>query len=87
LFTQGKKSVDPRLLGILKSLLLNIDVLDGQILSLLRSEQFRANDECMLLITRIRESCTATLQCVDGLERAARNNAFVIPPNVMASLE
>jgi hypothetical protein len=79
--------MDPRLQGILKSLLLNIDVLDGQILSLLRSEQFRPNEDCIHLVNRIRESCTTTLQCVDSLERAARSNAFVIPPNIMASLE
>jgi hypothetical protein len=79
--------MDSRLQGILKSLVLNIEVLDGQIHSLLRSEQFRPNEDCMHLVARIRESCTTTLQCVDSLERAARGNAFVIPPDVMASLE
>jgi hypothetical protein len=79
--------MDPRLQGILKSLLLNIDVLDGQLLSLLRSEQFRANEDCLFLIARIRESCTATLQCVDSLERTCQGSAFIIPPEVLASLE
>jgi len=71
----------------LKSLLLNIDVLDGQLLSLLRSEQFRANEDCFLLIARIRESATATLQCIDSLERTCQSNAFIIPPEVLATLE
>lgn len=79
--------MDKRLHGILNSLLLNIDVLDGQILSLLRSEQFRPQEDHAQLINRIRESCSTTLQCVDSLERAARANAFVIPPDVMASME
>jgi hypothetical protein len=66
--------MDPRLYSILNSLLMNIDVLDGQLMSLLRSEQFRANDECIYLINRIRECCGTTLQCVTSLEQAARIN-------------
>lgn len=79
--------MDHRLQGILRSLLLNIDVLDGQILSLLRSEQFHPDEDCTHLIHRIRESCTSTLQSVDSLERAARGKAFVIPPHIVATLE
>jgi hypothetical protein len=79
--------MDRRIYGILKSLLVNIDVLDSQVMGLLRSEQFRPDEDCMRIVEHIRTSCTTTLQSVESLERAFQGSAFVIPKDVMTTLE
>lgn len=79
--------MDKRIYGILKSLLINIDVLDSQLMGLLRSEQFRPDEECTRLLEHVRSSCTAALQSMESLERAIQSNAFIIPKDVMGKLE
>lgn len=79
--------MDHRLRDILKSLVVNIEVLDEELVRFARSELFVPDGECLGLIEHIRDACMATLQNVQSVERKIQGSAFVIPPTVAATLE
>lgn len=79
--------MDARIQAILEPMLVNLRVLDGELLRLMRSDLFTADDACFQLIEQVNEACFANLQTVESLRRRLAGNAFVIPPDMMASLE
>lgn len=79
--------MDARIKDILKSLLGTSRVLDEELLRLVRSEVFTANAECLQWMAEIEQSCLSTLDVIEMLRQKLAGNAFVIPPDVMATLE
>ena len=79
--------MDDRLQDILRSLLVNIEVLDNELMRFMRCELFVADGTCPGLIENIRDTCISTLQNIQSLERKLQGNAFIIPANVAATLE
>lgn len=79
--------MDRRIYNILKALLANIDVLDGQLRGVLQSGRIDANEDSIRLLEHLRASCGSALQNVEALERSMQSSAFIIPKDTMDSLE
>ncbi len=61
--------MDTRLLQVLDSLLINMEVLNGEVARLLRNEQLTPGGKSLQMIERIRGECTASLQNLRTVER------------------
>lgn len=79
--------MDKRLREVLELLVQNIHVLDDELMRLTRTEQFTATEQCMPLIEKIRDGCIGTLQNVQTLERKFQRSAFIIPEDMLPTLE
>lgn len=79
--------MDKRMDDILDSLLRNIETLDDTLMRMHRSELLYPTESSFGLIEHIREACISTLQVAQSMERKLQGATFIIPADVMATLE
>lgn len=79
--------MDSRIEDILESLLGTARVLDEELLRLARSELLTATPQCLKWMAAIEQNCLSTLDVIETLRHKLASDAFVIPPDVMVTLE
>lgn len=79
--------MDARIKDILESLLGTTRVLDEELLRLARSELLTPTPQCLQQMARIEQTCLSTLDVIEILRQKLASDAFIIPPDVMATLE
>lgn len=79
--------MDARIEEILGALLGTVKVLDEELLRLAQSELITATPQSLKWMVAIEQNCFSTLEVIETLRQRMASSAFVIPPEVMATLE
>jgi hypothetical protein len=72
--------MDVRLKGILDSLLRNVEVLNSEMLRMVRTDQFSDADQCFHLLERVRGSCMYTMENLRTIECRLYARELAPPP-------